>query len=148
MASPIRTIFLVDDSEDEAYLTTEFFRRERVGPALVHAYNYDELRQKLDDDPHFDPERSIFALDLNLRSSRGPELIGPLREDFAEHDLIIGICTGSQDPADQKGSFDAGADFYIEKPLNRRALEQISFVDDRLTATSEPDETLGIDRLH
>jgi len=134
---------MIDDSEDDAYLSTEFFRRENIGPKLVHAFHYKGYLEHCDDHG-IDPRTSIVVLDLNLRSQRGPDLIPLIRQSRNGDQIVIGICTGSQDPADKRISFDAGAEFFIDKPLNRAALEQICEQVDRLELTSHAGEELTI----
>lgn len=147
MTMEITTIHMIDDSEDDAYLTSEFFRRQAVGPALDHTYHYQDFLDRRELAGEFDLRRSIVVIDLNLRSQRGSDVIREFRAKHPGDDLIIGICSGSRDPEDLRVSIAAGADFYIEKPLNRAALESIASEDERLTVTSGTDEPLAISRI-
>jgi CheY-like chemotaxis protein len=68
---------------------------------------------------------AVVLLDMNMPRMRGTEILRQLRNDEDYRDMIIGICTGSDDPADKRTACEAGADFYVSKPLNLRALNDM-----------------------
>lgn len=142
----VDVIYMIDDSDDEHYLATLFFKRQGVAATLRHCYSFEDFSDLCDGEDGFDPMRSLVVVDLNLWSQTGSDIIAGLRRWPTGDQMITGICTGSEDPADRQTSFDAGADFFIGKPFDRKAVERICLEDDRLEVISGEGEPLRIAR--
>ncbi|NJO37361.1 MAG: response regulator [Rhizobiales bacterium] len=67
----------------------------------------------------------LIVSDLNMPGMDGIQLARKLRADKAYRDMVVGICTGSENPADHAAASAAGADFVVIKPLDRRTLARI-----------------------
>lgn len=112
----ITEILLVDDSDDEVFISNLLLSRDNINIELKHFWNYKELSQYLDKLESNVP--SILAVDLNMPSQSGTELIAELYSNYSKDNIIAGIFSGSEDPKDIEESYDAGALFFIPKPMN------------------------------
>lgn len=122
----IQTIFFVDDSDDELFISRLSFLQDDIEVELKHFFDLEDYFQHMDLCSIAQLRRSITILDLNLTTSRGTEGITRIRAQphFASH--IVGICSGSDDPADRQAALEAGGNFFVSKPLNLAALESIA----------------------
>lgn len=118
----IETVLFVDDSSDEIFLADFTFKKEAINSALVHFVDFQALLNHLSQATDHELERALVVLDLNLTISKGSDGIAELRRHDRYRDMILGICSGSDDPADRLSSLQSGADFFVSKPLNRGAL--------------------------
>lgn len=133
MKHNITEILLVDDSDDEVFISNLLLSRDNINIELKHFWNYKELSQYLDKLVSNAP--SILAVDLNMPSQSGTELIAELYSNYNRTTVIAGIFSGSEDPKDKEDSYDAGALFFIPKPMNKlffvslsERIPEISFV--------------------
>jgi CheY-like chemotaxis protein len=60
--------------------------------------------------------------DLYMPLDSGSALIAQLRRDDRFSAVRLGVCSGSDAAEDRERAFAAGADFYLEKPLNFTAI--------------------------
>ena len=114
----LRNCLLIDDSEDEVFLTSRLFKRSLVDLNIQH---YATGEACLADAATSDEEaidQSILIADLNLVTISGIDVIRSLRGTAHFSTAIMGICSGSVDPADSIAARAAGADFFVDKPLN------------------------------
>lgn len=143
---PIKTVFFVDDSSDEFFLADFSFKRQGIVADLTHFVDFASFESHLDHTDASDLQSSIGIIDLNLTISKGSDGIAHLRSDHRYRDFVLGVCSGSDDPADRQMAIDAGADFFVTKPLNETALiaicEQVSSLHHRVG----DDETVSIVR--
>ncbi len=142
----IKTIYLVDDSDDEIFMAKIFFQRQRIGPHLITFSRLEQLYETMENSPDFEPERSLIVIDLNLTVCKGTEGIIQIRGMKAGSNVLAGISTGSEDPADRQLASDAGADFFVGKPLDRAALLTIADCTPKLTAQEDAEQTLHLYR--
>ena len=130
----ITKIFFVDDSDDELFISRLSFTQDSIEVELEHFFDLDAYFRTLDHCTIGELKSSITVLDLNLTVGRGTDGVKRVRAQPHLSSLIIGICSGSDDPADRQDAHDAGGNFFISKPLNLLALESISeAVDDLYT---------------
>ena len=121
----LKKIYFIEDSSDEIFLSRMLFRHHKIDLEIEHLRNMEDFFEKL---RHMDTEQADEALvvvDLNLTLTKGTEGIRRLRHIAGGSRLIAGICTGSEDPADERSSFEAGADFFVAKPLDKNSLGHI-----------------------
>ena len=124
-ATNVARIVYVEDSEDEVFLTRIVFGRERVSPELVHYARFDALERDLENGALPELAETLFVLDLNLKVSKGTDAVRRLRTLPVAASALIGVCTGSEDPADRRDAEEAGADFFVGKPLDAACLSRI-----------------------
>ena len=142
----IKKIYFVDDSDDEIFMAKIFFKRQNIGPEFQAFTSLEELYDFLNNDPSFDPDTSICVLDMNLTMSKGTEGVTHIRASKIGQQLMLGISTGSEDPADRLSAKEAGADFFVGKPLDRATIEAICDSVPKLSRTGNEDEVLKIYR--
>ena len=142
--TPVERIVYVEDSDDEVFLTRIVFDRERVAPELVHYPRFDALEADLEGGRLGGLDASLVLVDLNLKLTKGTDAVRRLRAMPAAADAVIGVCTGSEDPADRRDAEDAGADFFVGKPLDTACLERISALVPRLELVRAPDGGVGL----
>lgn len=121
----IHTIYYLDDSEDEVFLARRILKRTQPALTLRNFERFEEFEAELDSGMVPDPVGSIIVLDLNLKLCSGISCLKSLQERGLSGNTLAGFCTGSEDPADRQEALDAGADFFIPKPLIEKGLELI-----------------------
>ena len=135
----IERIVYVEDSDDEVFLTRIVFARERVAAELVHYPRFDAMERDLADGTLGGLAACLVVVDLNLKLTKGTDAVRRLRAMPAADDAVIGVCTGSEDPADRRDAIAAGADFFVGKPLDSACLERICETVPRLRFARAPD---------
>lgn len=127
----VEAVHFIDDSDDEIFLTKILFSREKIAPRLVHYNSLEEFRAALGAAAPDQP--MLVCVDLNMPRMKGTDIIASVLADAARRPMIIGICSGSEDPADKLNAKRVGARFFVQKPLNRAALRAICSVADELS---------------
>lgn len=122
---PVERIYFVDDSDDEIFITKIAFERQGIAAELLHYFDLDSYFEDVDARSDEEMKVAMTVLDLNLTSAHGTEGLSRLRSHPVHSAHIAGICSGSDDPADQQSAQSAGANFFVSKPLDRAALETI-----------------------
>ncbi|HJZ86402.1 MAG TPA: response regulator [Polyangia bacterium] len=67
----------------------------------------------------------VVFLDLNMPVLDGMKLIKRMREDSRYAATKIVVVTTEENPDVQRQALELGADQYVRKPVNRRAIEQV-----------------------
>lgn len=142
----IQNLYLIDDSDDEVFMTKLLFKRRKIDLALIAFSRLDQFYDFVRNDPAFDPKSSITLIDLNLTLSKGTEGITALRAMEIGPDMLLGIATGSEDPADRLLAKEAGSDFFVGKPLDRELLKQICESVETLNYSSDASDMFRITR--
>ncbi len=142
----IQTIYLIDDSDDEIFMARTFFKRQKIGADLVAFTNLDAFYHALETDPAFEADGSLVVIDLNLTVCKGTEGVAHIRTLEGGREMLVGISTGSEDPADLLQALDAGADFFVGKPLDRKTIHKIVASVPALSSLDDPDGALMLYR--
>lgn len=121
----LKKIYFIEDSSDEIFLSRMLFRHHKIKLEIEHLRNMDDFFERLRGMGEAEANEAIVVVDLNLTLTKGTEGIRRLRHLEGGTKLIAGICTGSEDPADERNSFEAGADFFVAKPLDKNSLKHI-----------------------
>lgn len=138
----VEAVHFIDDSDDEIFLTKILFSKEKIAPRLLHYSSFEGFRAALDSAARDEP--MLVCVDLNMPSMKGTEIIASVLADTTRPPMIIGICSGSEDPADKLNAKRVGARFFVQKPLNRAALRAICSVTDELSFEVTPDDTFTL----
>lgn len=125
MERKLKKIHYIEDSSDEIFLSRMLFRRHGIDLEIEHYLNMDAFFVAMREMDQQEADEALVVIDLNLTLSKGTEGLRRLRHIIGGTRMIAGICTGSEDPADERNSFEAGADFFVAKPLDRNSLAQI-----------------------
>lgn len=127
----IDAVHFIEDSDDEVFLTRLLFTKERVAPKLSHHHSYESFRAALATISADEP--MLVCVDLNMPGMKGTDIIASVLSGERRRHMIIGICSGSEDPADKLNAKRVGARFFVQKPLNRAALKGICSAVDELS---------------
>lgn len=121
----IKTLYFIDDSEDEKFLTELLFESQKIQLDLKHFDNVSKFEDFFIESSMCPNDADLLVVDLNMPIKNGIDTIRYLKSKDQYNSLIMGICTGSEDPADKENSISAGAEFFIKKPLDKTALERV-----------------------
>lgn len=125
MRTKVETLYLIDDASDESFMARMYFKRQKIALEISYHARFEDFLIFVSSENGFDSKSSIVVIDLNLTLSKGTDDVERLRCAEGGGDIIAGICTGSEDPADRKSAEEVGADFFVPKPLDRTAVEAI-----------------------
>jgi len=121
----IKRIVYLEDSDDEVFLSRILLKRGGVKTELIHYARFDALEEDLVNGTLRDLNDTLVVVDLNLKISKGTDAVRRLHELVDCSRAIIGICTGSEDPADRFEVEAGKSNFFVGKPLDVKRLEQI-----------------------
>lgn len=139
---PLTKIHYLEDSNDEAFLSGLLLKSQNVRAELVHHMDYKELLKVV---RASEPEEAILVfVDLNMPGFKGDEVIGTILGNTDRKNLLIGICSGSEDPADKRAAHDAGAHFFVNKPLDLKSITTICETNDALKLKPMPDGIIDV----
>lgn len=116
------TILLVDDSEDDRFMTRE---------ALLESYVINDLREVEDGeelmdyllrrgryaDPITSPVPGVILLDINMPRKNGHEVLREIKSHPRLRRIPVVVLTTSQDEEDVVRSYDLGVNSFITKPI-------------------------------
>lgn len=119
-------IFYLDDMEDEVVITEMTLRRQKL--KLHVQFFLDEVDMLSALEARLAAEEALPQLivtDLNMPGRGGIRLVEDLRSRPGYDAVTIGVCTGSENPADRAAALAAGGDFVVVKPFDRSKLSDI-----------------------
>ncbi|MBB3656210.1 CheY-like chemotaxis protein [Rhizobium sp. BK650] len=112
-------LFYVDDSRDDLFYIDYIRKKQKVDVDLfcfsTAEAAFEALEEWLERDEGM-PD--ILVADLYMPLDSGTGLIARLRRDERFSGMRLGICSGSDAVEDRERALAAGADFYLEKPLD------------------------------
>jgi two-component system, response regulator len=112
-----RTILLVEDSDDDADLTTRAFERAGVATRVIRAHDgaeaLDLLRRAR---PEGLPEAVL--LDLRLPRMDGLDVLKAIHDEERFRRLPVIVMTSSRDDEDRLAALRRGALSFVRKPVN------------------------------
>ncbi len=137
----LQTLHYIDDSPDEFLITRLLFRRSKIDVELMTHSDFADFMRTVEADEDFEPAKTLVISDLNLAVTSGLDGVRALRNNPDMANIVVGICSGSDDPADCKEAMQAQADFFVTKPLNKEALAKICKDVDSLLFVERDDGT-------
>ncbi|HEX3531343.1 MAG TPA: response regulator [Thermoanaerobaculia bacterium] len=135
MHAPSQPILLVEDSPEDYEATVRAFKRSGLKNPI---YRCEDGENALDflhrRGPYADPERSprpgVILLDLNLPGTDGREVLTEIKRDEQLKQIPVIVLTTSNDARDVESCYQAGANSYIQKPVDTegfvRAIERLN----------------------
>jgi CheY-like chemotaxis protein len=116
-------ILLVEDSPEDAEATCRALRRAGLAAPIVQCSTGDEaldfLRRRGE---YAEPGRAlrpgIILLDLNLPGTDGREVLQEIKRDADLCQIPVVVLTTSGAPQDVEACYRAGANSYIQKPVD------------------------------
>jgi CheY-like chemotaxis protein len=115
------TLLLVEDNDDDRFLTMRILKKLPFALQIEVAKNGDEALQRLLGGKGDTP--SLVLLDLQLPKIGGINLLARLRERFSSHELPVIILSSSDNPGDIRLCRELGIAGYLSKPLDQVALQ-------------------------
>lgn len=118
MTAPM-TIVMVDDNQDELFLTRRRLRHEGFVNNVISEKDPARLFDVLDMISSAEGARRsmIILLDLNMPELNGIEVLQKIRKSKRYKDATVLMLSSSDDEADIMDALDEGADGYIVKPF-------------------------------
>ena len=126
MSETIEEVIYVDDSPDDRLFAEHLHKRGGYrfrlslfdgGPAALR-----DLARRIEEGR---PLPALLVADHYMPPIEGPELLRLIRADPAFAGIGLAICSGGDDPEDQRAAREAGASFLLEKPLDLDLCRQI-----------------------
>lgn len=120
--TPLNTILLAEDNEDDAELCLRMLRKERIANEVVVARDGVEALELLGLRPGGrDPLRalpSVMLLDLKMPRIDGQEVLRAVRADKRTEFLPVVVFSSSREEKDLVESYSNGANSYVLKPVD------------------------------
>jgi len=123
------TILLVEDNRDDEELTRIAFEESRVANELVVVRDGEEALEYLFGTGRYAQRDlsnmpQLILLDLKLPKVDGHEVLQRIRNDPSTKYIPVVVMTSSREESDLLGSYDLGANSFIQKPV-----DFVSFID-------------------
>ena len=121
--SDAQTILLVEDSPEDCELTLRGLSKAGLRNPIQHCADGDQaldylFRRGSYRDPAKSPRPGVVLLDLNLPGTDGREVLRELKNDPGLKNIPVVVLTTSNDERDVEQCYRAGANSYIQKPVN------------------------------
>ena len=126
MNEHLPTVMVIEDSPEDFEATRRALARGGLANPLVHCTTGDEALEYLfpaavdgtDRPSHATPQPGLILLDLNLPGTDGREVLARVKADAALRVVPVVVLTTSTDERDVAGCYRAGANSYIQKPVD------------------------------
>ena len=119
----VQPILVVEDSPEDFETTSRAFRRAGLRNPMLRCATGDEAldflhRRGAYQDPERSPRPGIILLDLNLPGTDGREVLHELKQPGPLANIPVIVLTTSSDKRDIDACYRAGANSYIQKPVD------------------------------
>ena len=116
-------VLIIEDSPEDFEAMCRALRRAGVNNPIFRCHDGDELMDYLKRrgrfaDPASSPLPGLMILDLNLPGTDGREALSSLKRDPMFCAIPVVVLTTSSDERDIEACYRAGANSYIQKPLD------------------------------
>ena len=113
-------ILLVEDDQDDIFLTKKAFEQQKVANNLHVVNDGVEAMEFLRQEGEFadEPRPDIVLLDLNLQTMDGDEVLAEMKEDDELHSIPVVVLTSSNAEEDIVKSYELSANAYLTKPVD------------------------------
>jgi CheY-like chemotaxis protein len=132
--SPSQPILLVEDSPEDYEATVRAFKRSGLKNPIFRCEDGDNAldflhRRGRYENPEESPRPGVILLDLNLPGTDGREVLTEIKQDEQLKQIPVIVLTTSNDSRDVDSCYLAGANSYIQKPVDMegfiRAIERL-----------------------
>ena len=118
-----QSILLVEDSPEDREATIRAFERSGFRNPIINCKDGDDALDYLYQrgnyaSPGKAPRPGLILLDLNLPGTDGREVLEQIKNDESLKGIPVIVLTTSADERDVEESYKAGANSYIQKPVN------------------------------
>lgn len=116
-------ILLIEDSPEDFEATLRAFQKSGLKNTVVRCEDGDEALDYLHRrgkyaDPARSPRPGVILLDLNLPGTDGRQVLAEIKKSERLHDIPVVVLTTSADERDISACYRAGANSYIQKPVD------------------------------
>jgi CheY-like chemotaxis protein len=135
MSTPNQPILLVEDSPEDFEATRRALQKSGLRNPVYRCADGDEAldflhRRGVFADPATSPRPGIILLDLNLPGTDGREVLSDIKQDERLKQIPVIVLTTSSDERDVDACYRAGANSYIQKPVDMdgfiKAIERLN----------------------
>ncbi len=118
-----QTILLVEDNPEDRETTIRAFKKSGISNPIHECEDGDEtldylFRRGKYELPENSPRPGIILLDLNMPGTDGFEVLAQIKTDSKLRRIPIIVLTTSSDSRDIDKCYAAGANSYVQKPVN------------------------------
>jgi CheY-like chemotaxis protein len=122
-------LLIVEDSPEDYEATVRSLTRSGWRNRIIHCEDGDDALDYLQhrgsfSDPLRAPRPALILLDLNLPGTDGREVLAAIKQDERLKSIPVLILTTSRHEEDVKACYRAGANSYIQKPVDLSLLHQ------------------------
>lgn len=131
-----KAVLIVEDSDEDYEAIMRAFKQATFTQPVIRCKSGDEVlnllhsytEHKDEDEDNFP---ALMLLDLNLPGTDGRDVLTEIKNDERLKQLPVVILTSSANPTDVEYCFQAGANSYLQKPINMQKFRQTmqQFVD-------------------
>ncbi|HEX2309295.1 MAG TPA: response regulator [Vicinamibacterales bacterium] len=115
-------ILLVEDSPEDFETTRRAFRRAGLRNPMLHCATGDDALDFLHRRGRYTaataPRPGIILLDLNLPGTDGRAVLAEIKAEAGLSEIPVVVLTTSADDRDVEACYQAGANSYVQKPVN------------------------------
>jgi two-component system, response regulator len=115
-------ILLVEDSPEDFETTRRAFRRAGLRNPMLHCATGDDALDFLYRRGRYTvataPRPGIILLDLNLPGTDGRAVLAEIKGEAGLSEIPVVVLTTSSDHRDVEACYQAGANSYVQKPVN------------------------------
>jgi two-component system, response regulator len=120
---PTHPILLVEDSPEDYFITVRAFRKSTVTNPIFHCVDGDDALDFLNrrgaySDAAKAPRPAMILLDLNMPGTDGRAVLAEVKKNDLLKEIPVVVLTTSDDERDIQGCYQAGANSYIQKPVD------------------------------
>lgn len=135
LQTPNQPILLVEDSPEDFEATVRAFKKSGLKNPIVRCDDGDGAldylyRRGRWADPETSPRPGVILLDLNLPGTDGREVLTEIKKDDQLRHIPVIVLTTSNDRRDVEACYHAGANSYIQKPVDMdgflKAIERLN----------------------
>lgn len=128
-------ILLVEDSPEDYETTMRAFRKANLSNPIFRCSNGDDAldylyQRGIYSDPQLAPRPGLMLLDLNMPGTDGREVLDEIKKHDQLCKIPVVVLTTSSDPRDIEACYAAGANSYMEKPVDlsgfMRAIQKLT----------------------
>jgi CheY-like chemotaxis protein len=128
-------ILLVEDSPEDFEATLRAFQKSGLKNTVLRCEDGDEALDYLHRrgkyaDPERSPRPGVILLDLNLPGTDGRQVLNEIKNSERLRDIPVVVLTTSADERDITACYRAGANSYIQKPVDidgfMKAIERLN----------------------